>query len=55
MVVKCLFSGLPIEAIVGLDQRRNPELIAMLRDLVSERTAAGRATPHEVHRFIAAQ
>jgi hypothetical protein len=55
MVVKCVFSGLPIEAIVGLDQRRNPELITMLRDLVSERTAAGRATPHEVHRFIAAQ
>jgi len=52
MVVKCVFSGLPIEAIVGLRERRNPELVAMLRDLVSERTAAGRAIPDEVHRYI---
>jgi hypothetical protein len=53
MVVKCVFSGLPIESIVGLRERRNTELIAMLRDLVSERTAAGRPTPEEVGRFIA--
>ncbi|HML14490.1 MAG TPA: EboA domain-containing protein [Xanthobacteraceae bacterium] len=53
MVVKCVFSGLPIASIVGLRERRNGELIAMLRDLVSERTAAGRATPDEVHGFIA--
>jgi hypothetical protein len=37
-----------------LRKRRNPELIAMLGDLVSERTAAGRPTPEEVRRFIAA-
>jgi hypothetical protein len=55
MVVKCVFSGLPIESIVGLRERRNSELIVMLRDLVSERTAAGRPTPDEVHRFIAGE
>ena len=27
----------------------------MLGDLVSERTVAGRATPEEVHRYIAAR
>jgi len=54
MVVKCVFSGLPIDSIVGLRERRNAELLAMLGDLVSERTAAGRATPDAVHRYIAA-
>jgi hypothetical protein len=54
MVVKCVFSGLPIGSIVGLRERRNPELIAMLRDLVSERSAAGRPIPDEVHRCISA-
>jgi hypothetical protein len=52
-VVKCVFSGLPIETIVGLDERRNDDLMHMLRDLVSERHAAGRALPETVHRFIA--
>jgi hypothetical protein len=55
MVVKCVFSGLPIGSIVGLHERRKAELIAMLRDLVSERTAAGRPTPEEVQRFIAGE
>jgi hypothetical protein len=53
MVVKCVFSGLPIETIVGLAARRNDDLIRMLRDLVSERHAAGRTLPDTVHRFIA--
>ena len=53
MVVKCVFSGVPIESVVGLHERRNSELITMLGDLVSERTAAGRPTPDAVHRYIA--
>ena len=53
MVVKCVFTGAPIEAIVGLNQRRNPEVIQMMRDLVAERHAAGRPLPDAVHRFIA--
>jgi hypothetical protein len=53
MVVKCVFSGLPIDSITGLRERRNPELVAMLGDLVSERRAAGRAVPDEVLRYIA--
>jgi hypothetical protein len=52
MVVKCVFSGVPIETVIGLDERRNAELVRMMRDLVSERRAAGRLLPDAVHRFI---
>jgi hypothetical protein len=53
MIVKCVFGGTPLETIVGLEERRNDELIVMLRDLVAERHAAGRSLPKEVHDFIA--
>jgi hypothetical protein len=53
MVVKCVFVGAPIETVVGLVERRNGELIQMLRDFVAERHAAGRPLPEAVHRFIA--
>jgi hypothetical protein len=53
MVVKCVFSGLSIETVVGLSQRRNGELVRMMRDLVSERHAAGRPVPDAVLRWIA--
>ena len=53
MVVKCIFSGVPIETVVGLDERRSTELVRMMRDLASERRVAGRLLPDAVHRFIA--
>lgn len=52
MVVKCVFTGAPINSIVGLEQRRNPELLQMLRDLVAERRAAGRSVPDAVHTYV---
>jgi hypothetical protein len=52
MVVKCVFSCVPIETVIGLDERRNAELVRMMRDLVSERRAAGRLLPDAVYRFI---
>jgi hypothetical protein len=52
MVVKCVFVGAPIDTIVGLRARRNPELLDMLRDFVAERHAAGRPLPDAVYRFI---
>jgi len=52
MVVKCVFVGAPIDSLAGLRERRNPELLQMLRDFVAERHAAGRPLPDEVHRFI---
>ncbi len=53
MVVKCVFVGAPIDTIVGLDERRNAELLVMLRDFVAERHAAGRPLPKDVHDFLA--
>jgi len=53
MVVKCVFNGVPIETIVGLHERRNPEVVQMMRDLVSERQAAGRPLPDAVHAYVA--
>jgi hypothetical protein len=53
MIVKCVFGGTPLETVVGLHERRNGELIVMLRDLVAERHAAGRPLPKDVHDFVA--
>jgi hypothetical protein len=53
MVVKCVFGGTPLGTVVGLHERRNGELLVMLRDLVAERHAAGRPLPKDVHDFIA--
>jgi hypothetical protein len=55
MVVKCVFGGIAIDSMVGLGERRNPEVVRMLRDLVSERHAAGRALPQEVHVYVGEQ
>jgi hypothetical protein len=52
MVVKCVFNGLPIDTIVGLNERRNPDLARMLRDFISERHAAGRPLPAAVHAYL---
>jgi hypothetical protein len=53
MVVKCVFNGVPIETIVGLQERRNPEVVQMLADLIAERQAAGRPLPDAVHAYVA--
>jgi hypothetical protein len=53
LVVKSVFCDIPIATIVGLRERRNEKLIRMLRDLVSERHAAGRTLPEAVHSWIA--
>ena len=45
MVVKALFIGLPLGRVLGLEQRRTPELGRMVRAFASERRAAGRAVP----------
>jgi hypothetical protein len=54
MVVKCVFTGAPIDSIVGLWERRNAELVQMLRDLISERRAANRVLPEAVHAYVGA-
>jgi hypothetical protein len=52
MVVKCVFNGLPVDTVVGLNERRNPELLCMLGDLIFERHAAGRVVPNAVHAYL---
>jgi len=52
MVVKCGFTGTPIEQIVRLRERRTPEVVQMLRDLVAERRAASRPLPDAVNAYM---
>ena len=41
-VLKCVFMGVPLDAVHDLDRRADAELGAMLADLHAERSAAGR-------------
>jgi L-ribulose-5-phosphate 3-epimerase len=44
-VLKCLFVGVPLAAVAGLDQRTDAELLRMVGDYAEERRAAGREVP----------
>ncbi|WP_410811315.1 EboA domain-containing protein [Micromonospora sp. 067-2] len=44
-VLKCVFSGVPLNAVADLDTRADTELAAMLAALAAERHAAGRELP----------
>lgn len=48
MVLKCLFCGIALARVVGLAERRTPELRRMVAGYASERRAAGRAVPADV-------
>ncbi|PWI14249.1 sugar phosphate isomerase [Streptomyces sp. Act143] len=54
-VLKCLFTGVPVEAVADLDRRAraDTELARMLGDYAAERTAAGRSVPPDLHRVLA--
>ncbi len=45
LVLKAIFVDAPVDRIVGLGRRTNPELVRMADDYASERRAAGRAPP----------
>ncbi|MDR6976281.1 hypothetical protein J2X68_002969 [Streptomyces sp. 3330] len=53
-VLKCLFAGVPIDEVAGLEQRAraDAELARMLGDHAAERTAAGRSVPRDLHRVL---
>ncbi|MGW1976276.1 EboA domain-containing protein [Streptomyces sp. NPDC001889] len=53
-ILKCLFTGVPTDAIAGLAQRAHGdrELARMLHDYAAERTAAGRDTPPDLNRLL---
>lgn len=54
-VLKCLFTGVPVEAVAELGPRAHGdgELARMLADFADERTAAGRPVPEDLHRVLA--
>ena len=52
MVLKALFNSIELSRIVGLGERRNPELSRMARDYAAERTAAGRTVPADINAAI---
>jgi hypothetical protein len=49
LVMKCYFSGVAAARIVGLSERRNPELKRMALDFATERRAASRVVPPDLH------
>jgi hypothetical protein len=49
LVLKAYFVGVAASRIVGLDRRRTPELRRMAADYASERRAAGRPVPADIH------
>ncbi|WP_210584966.1 EboA domain-containing protein [Streptomyces sp. GESEQ-35] len=54
-VLKCLFTGVPVDEVADLERRAyaDAELARMLGDYASERTAAGRPVPEDLHRVLA--
>ncbi|WP_409474583.1 EboA domain-containing protein [Streptomyces sp. HC307] len=53
-VLKCLFTGVPLDAVASLAQRAagDGELARMLTDYAAERTSAGRDVPHDLGRAL---
>ncbi|MFF8835852.1 EboA domain-containing protein [Streptomyces sp. NPDC015130] len=47
-VLKCVFMGIPLDAVAGLARRADPELVRMFRAFAAERTAAGRPVPDDL-------
>lgn len=46
-VLKCLFMGVPLDAVAGLAARTDEELLRMVAAFADEREAAGRAVPDD--------
>ncbi|MFE7929178.1 EboA domain-containing protein [Streptomyces sp. NPDC057456] len=53
-VLKCLFAGVPVDEVAGLEQRArtDAELARMLVDHAAERTTAGRPVPRDLQRVL---
>jgi hypothetical protein len=48
LVLKAFFTGVAVQRIVGLADRRNAELVRMAQAYASERLAAGRTVPPDL-------
>jgi len=47
-VLKCVFMGIPLADVAGMNERCDAELVRMLTDFAAERTAAGRQVPPDI-------
>ena len=47
-VLKCVFTGIPLKEVAGLEQRTDAELVRMFEHYAAERRAAGRVVPEDV-------
>lgn len=54
-VLKCVFMGIPLAGIAGLDRRTDEELLRMMRSFAAERTAAGREVPADLLPLLTGQ
>lgn len=52
-ILKCVFCGIPLAAVSGLDDRADAELARMLADFARERAVAGRAVPDDLWPILA--
>ena len=53
LAMKCLFMGIEVSRILGLEERLNADLSRMSNDYASEREAAGRAVPADIWLVLA--
>lgn len=51
-VLKCVFMGIPLAEVAGLDRRTDGELLRMMRSFAAERTAAGRDVPADLRPLL---
>ncbi|MEU4246560.1 EboA domain-containing protein [Amycolatopsis sp. NPDC026612] len=51
-VLKCVFMGIPLAEVAGLDRRTDGELLCMLRSFAAERAAAGREIPADLRTLL---
>ena len=53
-VLKCLFTGVPLELVSSWRERLDPQLVSMVEGYAQERRAAGRSVPADVELLLAA-
>lgn len=51
-VLKCVFTGIPLAEVVGLEERTDAELVRMFEHYAAERRAAGRVVPEDVTNLL---
>lgn len=52
MILKAFFLDVPLAEVVGLPERKNPELSRMAQDFIKERSAAGRPLPDDIELIL---